>query len=80
MVGGEGEHAPRHVVERRARALAVDDVHPVPRRPRHRGEHERPDAGDVHLALTHTVHPPVPADVRRLDEDDALRAHAASPV
>ena len=77
MVGLERDHPPGHLVERRAAALAVDDVHAMPRGPRDGREHERADAGDVLLAFSHPVHAPVPADVGRLDEDDRPGAHRA---
>jgi len=46
-------------------------------RARHGGQGERPDAGNLLLAFADAIHAPVPAHVRRLDEDDRLRAHDA---
>jgi hypothetical protein len=69
----------RDVVDRRAGALAVDDVDAMAALARDGGQHERPDARHLLLALAHAIHPPVPADVRRLDEHDRPRGHFGGP-
>ncbi len=79
MIGRERERPGRDLLERCAACrLASTMATSYPLRRATAASTSMPMPGIVLLALAHPIHPPIPEDVRRLDEDHRLRAHPSS--
>ena len=76
VVGPQRRDPPRHLLDRRALRLGVDEVDAIAALARDRREHQHAHAGDGLLALAQPVPAAVPEDVGRLAEHDGRPADA----